>query len=84
MTRLAKIRDTQKSIQENLKTIQYSLDDDDISVRRRALDLLYGIANEENAKEIVDILLECLKTCGNLVTVSGFEYYLMLRTCHEE
>ena len=67
MTRLAKIRDTQKSIQENLKTIQYSLDDDDISVRRRALDLLYGIANEDNAEEIVDILLDCLKTCGNFL-----------------
>jgi len=65
MTRLAKIQDTQKSIQENLKTIQYSLDDDDISVRRRALDLLYGIASADNAAEIVEILLECLKTCDH-------------------
>lgn len=67
MTRLAKIRDTQDSIQKNLKTIQYSLDDDDISVRRRALDLLYGIANQKNAEEIVEVLLATLKKCEHVM-----------------
>merc|ERR1711974_258859 len=65
MTRLSKMKTVREKLQDNLKTIQYSLDDDDISVRRRALDLLYGIANEKTAEEITDTLLTTLKKCDH-------------------
>lgn len=63
MARFAKIPDTHDLIKTYLKTIQYSLDDADISIRRRALDLLYSIADEENIQEIVDHLLRYLANC---------------------
>merc|ERR1719494_903705 len=62
MSRLAKIPSTHTMIKQHLKTIQYSLDDLDISIRRRALDLLYSIADGENIKDIVDHFLTYLET----------------------
>merc|ERR1719494_555508 len=62
MSRLAKIPSTHTMIKQHLKTIQYSLDDLDISIRRRALDLLYSIADGENIKEVVDHFLKYLET----------------------
>jgi len=61
MSRLAKIPETHSMIKMHLKTIQYSLEDLDVSIRRRALDLLYSIADEENIKEIVDHFLRYLE-----------------------
>lgn len=60
MTRLAKIAKTHKKIKGHLRTIRYSLDDNDISIRKRALDLLYGICDEDNVVEIIDHLLRYL------------------------
>ena len=60
MTRLAKISKTHKKIKGHLRTIRYSLDDNDISIRKRALDLLYGICDEDNVVEIIDHLLRYL------------------------
>jgi len=62
MSRLAKIPNTHSMIKQHLKTIQYSLDDLDISIRKRALDLLYSIADGENIKEIVDHFLKYLES----------------------
>ncbi|KAG6736633.1 hypothetical protein POTOM_060492 [Populus tomentosa] len=39
-----------------------SLKDPDISIRRRALDLLYGMCDVSNAKDIVEELLQYLST----------------------
>eukprot|EP01083_Nonionella_stella_P195358 719705_1 len=60
MARLAKIANTHKLIKRHLRTIQYSLDDSDISIRRRALDLLYSICDEDNVVEIIEHLLRYL------------------------
>eukprot|EP00485_Elphidium_margaritaceum_P005923 CAMPEP_0202695802 /NCGR_PEP_ID=MMETSP1385-20130828/9289_1 /ASSEMBLY_ACC=CAM_ASM_000861 /TAXON_ID=933848 /ORGANISM="Elphidium margaritaceum" /LENGTH=955 /DNA_ID=CAMNT_0049351879 /DNA_START=71 /DNA_END=2938 /DNA_ORIENTATION=- len=60
MARLAKIANTHKLIKRHLRTIQYSLDDSDISIRKRALDLLYSICDEDNVVEIIDHLLRYL------------------------
>jgi len=62
MSRLAKVPNTHSMIKQHLKTIQYSLDDLDISIRKRALDLLYSIADGENIKEIVDHFLKYLES----------------------
>ncbi len=43
-------------------TIQFSLKDTDISIRKRALDLLYTMCDVENSKEIVAELLTYLDT----------------------
>jgi len=60
MGRLAKISKTHKLIKRHLRTIQYSLDDDDMSIRKRALDLLYSICDEDNVVEILEHLLRYL------------------------
>jgi len=60
MARLAKIANTHKLIKRHLRTIQYSLDDSDISIRKRALDLLYSICDEDNVVEIIEHLLRYL------------------------
>lgn len=60
MARLAKMSRTHKTIKRHLRTIQYSLDDNDISIRKRALDLLYSICDEDNVVEILDHLLRYL------------------------
>jgi len=60
MARLAKIANTHKLIKRHLRTIQYSLDDSDISIRKRALDLLYSICDEDNVVEILEHLLRYL------------------------
>lgn len=48
------------SIRKNQDTILYSLKDADISIRRRALDLLYSMCNKKNAGGIVGELLAYL------------------------
>ena len=60
MARLAKIANTHKLIKRHLRTIQYSLDDSDISIGKRALDLLYSICDENNVVEIIEHLLRYL------------------------
>jgi len=60
MARLAKMSGTHKTIKRHLRTIQFSLDDNDISIRKRALDLLYSICDEENVVEILEHLLRYL------------------------
>jgi len=62
MSRLAKIPETHQMIKRDQSAIQYSLNDLDISIRRRALDLLYCIADGENIKDIVDNFLKYLET----------------------
>lgn len=57
MCRLALKHDLSK----HLYKILANLDDADISIRRRALDLLYLICNSENASEIVAQLLGYLE-----------------------
>ncbi|ETO31381.1 hypothetical protein RFI_05740, partial [Reticulomyxa filosa] len=60
LARLARIGDTHPTIKRHLRTIQFSLDDNDISIRKRALDLLYSICDETNVQEILDHLLHYL------------------------
>lgn len=56
MTRLAKVEGP-SSVQAHQSTVLESLKDTDISVRKRALTLLYVLTDERNAKEIVSDLL---------------------------
>ena len=48
-------------IQEHLKTILGSLRDNDISIRRRALDILYLMCSQQTAPRIVEELLKYLE-----------------------
>mmetsp|Transcript_45353 Transcript_45353/g.72962 ORF Transcript_45353/g.72962 Transcript_45353/m.72962 type:complete len:764 (-) Transcript_45353:549-2840(-) len=58
MARLAKVEGTLPKIQEQLTTIQYSLHKDlDISIRKRALDMLFVMCDESNAPKIIQELL---------------------------
>lgn len=61
MTRLAKI-DGAETCQEHLSTVMESLRDTDYSVRKRALNLIYVLTDQDNAQEIV----------GDLVTNLSF------------
>ncbi|KAH7288142.1 hypothetical protein KP509_31G014300 [Ceratopteris richardii] len=62
MTRMLLVTDVQESIKRYQAQIITSLKDPDISIRRRALDLLYGMCDVTNAKDIVEELLQYLTT----------------------
>ncbi|KAG0627347.1 hypothetical protein M758_2G193500 [Ceratodon purpureus] len=62
MTRMLLVADVAESIKKHQSQIIISLKDPDISIRRRSLDLLYGMCDVSNAKEIVEELLQYLTT----------------------
>ncbi|KAM7522468.1 hypothetical protein LguiA_012370 [Lonicera macranthoides] len=62
MTRMLMVSDVHDSIKRHQAQIITSLKDPDISIRRRALDLLYGMCDVSNAKTIVEELLRYLGT----------------------
>ncbi|XP_052184926.1 AP-2 complex subunit alpha-1-like isoform X2 [Diospyros lotus] len=62
MTRMLMVSDVQDIIKRHQAQIITSLKDPDISIRRRALDLLYGMCDVSNAKDIVEELLQYLNT----------------------
>ncbi|KMZ67831.1 putative AP-2 complex subunit alpha [Zostera marina] len=62
MTRMLLVTDVQDIIKRHQSQIIISLKDPDISIRRRALDLLYGMCDITNAKDIVEELLQYLST----------------------
>ena len=59
-TKLAKLGDVGHLIAEHQNRILFTLKDGDISIRRRALDLVFAMCNESNAEELVDELLNYL------------------------
>ncbi|CAI5989054.1 unnamed protein product, partial [Closterium sp. NIES-64] len=60
MARMLMVADVQDDIRGFQSQIVHSLKDPDISIRRRALDLLYGLCDTDNAKFIVEQLLQYL------------------------
>ncbi|KAM7256730.1 hypothetical protein ACFE04_012471 [Oxalis oulophora] len=62
MTRMLMVADVHDIIKRHQAQIITSLKDPDISIRRRALDLLYGMCDVSNAKDIVQELLQYLST----------------------
>ncbi|XP_047330023.1 AP-2 complex subunit alpha-1-like isoform X2 [Impatiens glandulifera] len=62
MSRMLMVTDVQDIIKRHQAQIITSLKDPDISIRRRALDLLYGMCDVSNAKDIVEELLQYLST----------------------
>lgn len=62
MTRMLMVSDVQDIIKRHQAQIITSLKDPDISIRRRALDLLYGMCDISNAKDIVEELLQYLSS----------------------
>ncbi|XP_010535653.1 PREDICTED: AP-2 complex subunit alpha-2-like isoform X2 [Tarenaya hassleriana] len=62
MTRMLMVTDVQDIIKKHQAQIITSLKDPDISIRRRALDLLFGMCDVTNAKDIVEELLQYLSS----------------------
>lgn len=60
MAHLAARSESLEPVKKHQETVIYSLKDRDISVRRRALDLLYSMCDNSNAKVIVGELLKYL------------------------
>ena len=60
MAKLAQLEGSSESIKKHQATVLVSLKDADISVRRRALDLLFVMCDTDNAERIVDELVEHL------------------------
>lgn len=60
MANLAQIEGSVESIKKHQATVLVSLKDADISVRRRALDLLFVMCDTDNAERIVDELVQHL------------------------
>lgn len=65
MTRLARIPSTLQHIKRHQNTIQFCLQDVDVSIRKRALDLLYSMCDKSNARDIVSQLLKYLQLCSH-------------------
>lgn len=57
MAKLAQLEGSAESIKKHQATVLVSLKDSDISVRRRALDLLFVMCDTDNAEKIVDELV---------------------------
>jgi AP-2 complex subunit alpha len=80
MTKLAKVGDVSHLIAEHQTRILFTLKDGDVSIRRRALDLVFAMCNEKNAEELVDELLNylvsqyfcsfCKKTCTSMLALT--------------
>ncbi|XP_028125744.1 AP-2 complex subunit alpha-1-like [Camellia sinensis] len=66
-TRMLMALDVQDIIKRHQSQIITSLKDPDISIRRRALDLLYGMCDVSNAKDIVEELLQVPYCCSQTV-----------------
>jgi len=64
MAHLSKISGTLTHIKRHQESIQFSLVDVDVSIRKRALDLLFSMCDKSNAREIVNNLLKYLQTCS--------------------
>ncbi|CAG9313359.1 unnamed protein product [Blepharisma stoltei] len=60
MAKLAEHPDGQYMIERHQSTVMISLKDPDISIRKRALDVLFGMCKQSNANEIVGELLDSL------------------------
>lgn len=60
MCRLAEVPAVIDAIHRHHKSIISSLSDPDISIRRRALDLLFAMCNSQNVTDIVGELLQYL------------------------
>ena len=67
MQRMCGIAGTSTAIQEHQATVIEALRDKDVSIRRRALDLLYEMCDSKNCKEIVAELISYLE--GSDVTI---------------
>ncbi|KAK6163444.1 hypothetical protein DH2020_000308 [Rehmannia glutinosa] len=72
MTRMLMVTDVHDIIKRHQAQIITSLKDPDISIRRRALDLLYGMCDVSNAKDIVEELLQYLSSAD----------FAMRKNCH--
>ena len=62
MARMLLLTDVHESVRKHQAQITASLKDPDISIRRRALDLLYGMCDTANAVEVVDELLQYMSS----------------------
>lgn len=62
MTKLANVSGSLASIKKHQEVIQASLQDPDVSIRKRGLDLLYVMCDKTNAVEIVNALVTYLAT----------------------
>jgi AP-2 complex subunit alpha len=60
MSRLVASRDVQQLVREHQQTVIEALKDSDVSIRKRALDLLYGMCDNTTAPQIVRQLLDYL------------------------
>jgi len=64
MTKLSHVNEALPQIRKHQSTIQFLLKDPDVSIRKRALDLLYVIVDQSNAEEIVAALLKYMQTAS--------------------
>ena len=67
MARLAESPHTGGISHKHQKTVLEALNDSDISIRKRALDLLYNMCDSANSKEIVSQLLQYLMSADYLI-----------------
>eukprot|EP00429_Kryptoperidinium_foliaceum_P031082 CAMPEP_0176152370 /NCGR_PEP_ID=MMETSP0120_2-20121206/77821_1 /TAXON_ID=160619 /ORGANISM="Kryptoperidinium foliaceum, Strain CCMP 1326" /LENGTH=948 /DNA_ID=CAMNT_0017489375 /DNA_START=97 /DNA_END=2946 /DNA_ORIENTATION=+ len=77
MAKLAQLEGTAESIKKHQATVLVSLKDADISVRRRALDLLFVMCDTDNAERIVDELVAHLVMADAAIREEMVPYLVM-------
>uniref|UniRef100_A0A6A7G4W7 AP-2 complex subunit alpha n=2 Tax=Hirondellea gigas TaxID=1518452 RepID=A0A6A7G4W7_9CRUS len=60
MSRIAALPGTLESIKRHQSTIKFSMKDEDISIRKRAVDLLYAMCDKTNCQSVIADLLDYL------------------------
>ena len=60
---MAHIQEAAQHFKKHQETIIKSLKDKDVSLRRRALDVLYSMCDSQNSELVVGQLLEYLEVC---------------------
>ncbi|KAJ6240719.1 ap-1 complex subunit gamma [Anaeramoeba flamelloides] len=75
-TLLKAVNTEPNSLKRHRKVIIDSLKDKDISIRRRALDLVFGIMDKKNVESLTQELLDCLPKAEN-----DFRYDITAKIC---
>ena len=63
MARLAMLEDTSALVKKYQSSILFSLKDADVSIRKRALDLMFLMCDQSNCLDVVKELLNFLEVC---------------------
>ena len=76
MARLAMLEDTSALVKKYQSSILFSLKDPDVSIRKRALDLMFLMCDQSNCLDVVKELLDFLEVSCRFHDWHLFSFWL--------